>query len=268
MNENLQHAVYECFECGRSFSAPQALRIHARMHDGKKLYECQDCGKTFKMEFYFNYHRMNDTGINKFECGVCERKFSNESCIETHYKIHSHEKSYECRKCGKIYIQLGSFKNHVMAHPPTFTCKECGKVYTNSISLRAHERAHITQKPFLCKNCGKRFAHAFNFEIHSQLHCKIQKEEDSHNSNNTPRGMSLGTCVLHKPSGVGQCRRDTNNESRRAPIEVEVIDLDSDSDFEASEPGEFLPLEVCLNEGEEELSIRDLMEKYEGDGKT
>lgn len=46
-------------------------------------------------------------------------------------------------------------------------------------------------------------------------------------------------------------------------MEVEVIDLGSDSEPEEVQPEDFLPLEVCLNEGEEELSIRDLMERYE-----
>ncbi|XP_042216535.1 zinc finger protein 791-like [Homarus americanus] len=262
MNENIQHAIYECFECGRRFSAPQALRIHARMHTGKKLYECQDCGKTFKMEFYFNYHRMNDTGINKFECGVCERKFSNESCVETHYKIHSQEKSYECRKCGKVYIQLGSFKNHIMAHPPTYSCKECGKVYTDSSSLVAHERAHTTQKPFLCTNCGKRFAHAFNFEIHFQSHCKNQKEDGGHSSNISSRTPGLGTCSVWQSSGKIPCRGSRSKASKTKPFEIEVIDLGSDSECEESEPEEFLPLEVCLNEGDEELTIQDLMQRY------
>lgn len=42
-----------------------------------------------------------------------------------------------------------------------------------------------------------------------------------------------------------------------------MIDLGSDSEPEEAQPEDFLPLEVCLNEGEEELSIRDLMERYE-----
>ncbi|XP_063844763.1 putative zinc finger protein 833 [Scylla paramamosain] len=256
MDTKVHHTSYECIECGRKFSAPQALRIHSRMHDGRKMYQCKDCGKTFRMEFYFKYHRMNDTGINKFECGICEKKFSNISCVDTHYKIHSNEKSYVCRKCGKVYIQLGSFKNHVMAHPPTFTCKECGKIFTDKASLTSHEQAHVSQKPYECLNCGKRFAHSFNLEIHSESYCTFQREErDPGNDTDMKDHQSAWqdkTCISKRGGG-----------GRKHSVKVEVIDLGSDSEPEEVQPDDFLPLEVCLNEGEEELSIRDLMERYE-----
>lgn len=257
MDSKLHHTSYECIECGRKFSAPQSLRIHSRMHNNRKRYQCQDCGKTFRMEFYFKYHRMTDTGTDKFECGICDKKFSNQGCIETHYKTHSNEKSYECRKCGKVYIQLGSFKNHIMAHPPTYTCKECGKVYTDKTALTSHEEAHVSQKPYKCSNCGKRFGHAFNLEIHSKSYCTFQREDGEAGSNNTK---------LQNQQSVWQttlCHSKRIGKGRRCTVDVEVIDLGSDSEPDEVQPEDFLPLEVCLNEGEQELSIRDLMERYE-----
>lgn len=269
MTEKLQDAGYNCFVCGRRFAALQALRIHARIHENKKLYQCHDCGKTFKMEFYFKYHRLKDTGTEKFECGVCERKFSNENCVEAHYKVHSNDKSYVCRKCGKVYIQLGSFRNHVMAHPPMFGCKECKKIYTDSSSLAAHKRVHVTQKPFKCTNCGKRFAHAFNLEIHCQSYCTVQQEAREQESNTALSSLS---------NGISSVWDDRTSDDGTDPVKVEVIDLGSDSEsgetsshseteeFEplAIDPGGALPLEVCLKEGEEELQVCDLMARCEG----
>lgn len=253
MNDSVQPIAYECFECGRRFSAPQALRIHVRMHDGKKLYECQDCGKQFKMEFYYKYHRMNDTGEEKFECGICDKKFSNESCIDTHYKVHANDKPYECKKCGKIYLQLGSFKNHVMAHPPTFSCKDCGKVYTDFPSLEAHEKVHVTQKPHMCINCGKRFAHVFNLEIHIESHCLGRKDPETQHNKALSHNDLIQSSNRWQPVNISPWR-ENGNGSRSTPKEIEVIDLEDDEE----ELNDYLPLEVCLNEGDEELSMRDM----------
>lgn len=144
-----------------------------------------------------------------------------------------------------------------MAHPPTFTCKECGKIFTDKITLTSHERAHVSQKPYECLNCGKRFAHAFNLEIHTESYCTFQREDREEGINNAkPQGQQSlwGTTTGQNEKG---------SRGRARTVEVEVIDLGSDSEPEEVQPEDFLPLEVCLNEGEEELSIRDLMERYE-----
>lgn len=251
--------VYNCGVCGRSFLDPHSLKIHAAMHaprNGRNIYECPDCGITFRMEYNFRYHLEKDTGVMMYSCGVCSRKFSNPSCLETHYRIHSNEKSYTCKLCGKTYIQLGSFKNHVMSHPATSACKECGKIFTNRNSLAAHEHAHAAQKPHACHSCGKRFAHAFNLEVHLNSFCQSNGDlpEDSNNTAMTAHNASQDTPVSSE--------RDSQDR-------VGVIYLESDSDGEEEGRRGFhediLPLEVCLNEGEEELSLRDLMQRYDNE---
>ncbi|KAK4310663.1 hypothetical protein Pmani_017790 [Petrolisthes manimaculis] len=261
---------FNCGICGRSFSDPHSLKIHGAMHaprNGRNIYECPDCGMTFRMELNFKYHLKKDTGLRTFGCGICSQKFTNPSCLETHYRVHSNEKSFICKQCGKTYIQLGSFKNHIMSHPATSACKECGKVFTNRNSLVAHEHAHVTQKPHACHSCGKRFAHAFNLEVHLNSFCKSTRDSPEKSDNtHTPNGKTLTRApnTPQKNQPVSSERQERDGQDR-----VEVIYLESDE--EGEEKGErgfhedFLPLEVCLNEGEEELSLRDLMQRYDNE---
>lgn len=129
-------------------------------------------------------------------------------------------------------------------------------MFTDKTILTSHERAHVSQKPHECVNCGKRFAHSFNLEIHTESYCTFQgKDRDPGDGTNTKEQRSAWQ--------ASPCLGNVGGRGRTHSVKVEVIDLGSDSEAEEAQSDDFLPLEVCLNEGEEELSIRDLMERYE-----
>ncbi|XP_075409823.1 zinc finger and SCAN domain-containing protein 20 isoform X1 [Tenrec ecaudatus] len=169
---NSGEKLYQCSDCGRSFSKSSALISHQRIHTGEKPYECAECGKSFSKSSTLANHQRTHTGEKPYKCGDCGKCFSERSKLITHQRVHTGEKPYECRECGKFFRDRSNLITHQRIHTgeKPYKCRECGKCFNQSSSLIIHQRIHTGEKPYKCTECGKDFNNSSHFSAHRRTH--------------------------------------------------------------------------------------------------
>ncbi|XP_050067396.1 zinc finger protein 431-like [Anopheles maculipalpis] len=122
-----------CDTCDKSFSQPQTLRRHSRIHD--------------------------QTGSSKIDCERCGRQFLRSDDLTRHMRTHTGERPYECQLCSKTYKQGNELKEHLLTHSREkhFKCTECSKQFSSRNGLYVHLKVHRGEKPHACPHCDKRF---------------------------------------------------------------------------------------------------------------
>ncbi|XP_052889677.1 zinc finger protein 271-like [Anopheles moucheti] len=133
LKTKLKDNRWSCDKCDKSFSQPQTLRRHSRIHD--------------------------DTGHIKKACSLCDRQFLRSDDLTRHMRTHTGERPYKCKLCSKTYKQGSELKAHILTHSQEkhFKCSLCSKQFSSRNGLYVHLKVHKGEKPHACPHCSKRF---------------------------------------------------------------------------------------------------------------
>ncbi|KAG5267955.1 hypothetical protein AALO_G00227810 [Alosa alosa] len=105
-----------CHICQKTFSSPEGLRCHMRIHSGEQPFQCQECGKSFTQLGNLRRHQRVHTGERPFTCKVCNKTFKHSSHLKDHSHIHTGTWPYQCGQCGKQFRSPGLLKRHERTH--------------------------------------------------------------------------------------------------------------------------------------------------------
>ncbi len=79
-----------CPICSKMFRGPNNMRIHYRLHTGRKPYQCHVCNKTFNHRPHLVSHQRTHTGEKPFRCQVCYKGFARKDGLKQHARRSCH----------------------------------------------------------------------------------------------------------------------------------------------------------------------------------
>ncbi|XP_054463629.1 zinc finger protein with KRAB and SCAN domains 8-like isoform X1 [Anoplopoma fimbria] len=172
--EGCHNKTYFCDICGKTFANIRCLRLHERIHTGKKEFVCQECGKTFYRREHLIVHVRTHSGEKPYHCDICGKAFSQSQNLTIHKRSHSGEKPYQCGLCGKLFNTSSHLKTHMRYHSgeKPYPCDICGKRFSQSGQMTRHRTTHTGERPYGCRVCGMRYRFAPNLKVHMQTHEK------------------------------------------------------------------------------------------------
>ncbi|XP_035597992.1 uncharacterized protein LOC118361886 isoform X2 [Oncorhynchus keta] len=103
---------FPCSFCGKTFSFPNQVKIHQRMHTGEKPFGCHLCGDSFSYLSSLKRHQRVHTGEKPYSCPRCQKRFSHQHHLKIHLKIHTGERPFACTHCGKRFSERSYLRIH------------------------------------------------------------------------------------------------------------------------------------------------------------
>ncbi|XP_013419802.1 zinc finger protein 431-like [Lingula anatina] len=186
--------LFQCSYCDKLLSKRNALIMHEKIHNSKRVLKCEHCEKSFTRTVDLVEHEK----IHELKCSYCNKSYWGTRALKRHEKIHSSEKShliYTCSYCDRTFTRRRALDLHEVIHKDdrlkckscekTFTrkadlveherihelkCSHCGKSCWGIRALNRHEKIHTGEKPHKCKHCGKSFAYGRELEAHMRTH--------------------------------------------------------------------------------------------------
>ena len=86
--------LYPCSECDYQDPSKDKLKVHMRIHDGRKNYNivCNVCKKCFQSIFELNIHTNTHNMLNIFSCIECGYQDASKDNLKEHMRDHFGEK--------------------------------------------------------------------------------------------------------------------------------------------------------------------------------
>ncbi|XP_062862383.1 histone-lysine N-methyltransferase PRDM9-like isoform X2 [Trichomycterus rosablanca] len=195
---------FHCLECGSSFTDLNLLESHQLVHSeqDQEEYQCSECGRSFTQKCAIDRHQCNQSEEKPYYCSQCGKSFNYKSHLKQHQHIHTGEKPYPCSYCDMSFYHKGHLKQHQRIHTgeKPYQCSQCEKRFTQKSALTIHQRIHTGEKPYHCAQCGK----SFNRKSHLSLHQRIHTGEKPYQCSQCKK------CFTHKSTLKQHQRVHTN----------------------------------------------------------
>ena len=96
------------------------MLVHVRTHTNEKPHHCFQCDKSFSRAENLKIHARSHTGERPYVCPVegCNKAYSNSSDRFKHTRTHAVDKPYCCKipGCPKRYTDPSSLRKHVKTY--------------------------------------------------------------------------------------------------------------------------------------------------------
>ena len=144
-----------CKVCGKNYPKKNACIQHWRkVHNKlKSKLQCHVCNKELSNKWNLKLHMKMHTGKRDFICDTCGSGFLDKKVLDQHHvRLHGSEqekelkKTHVCSTCGKGFWNKTSLTTHEDVHLEgnNFICDQCECTFKTSNALRIHtNRIHL-----------------------------------------------------------------------------------------------------------------------------